>query len=146
MLTPAFHRKVMQQSFTTLAAALIAGGMISFAVSWSACAQQSAIKRTVLATADQSATDSGAMWVAEIAPGASTGRHTHPTPRFVYVLEGAVVLEMDGKPPRTFTVGEGFVEPPGEVHNFRNASATAPAKAIGFQVAPKGMPLQTNVP
>jgi len=145
MLTPAFHRKVIQKSFTTSAAAVIAGWMIS-SVSWSACAQQSAIKRTDLATADQSATDAGAMWVAEIAPGASTGRHTHPTPRFVYVLEGAVVLEMDGKPPRTFTVGEGFVEPPGEVHNFRNASTTAPAKAIGFQIAPKGMPLQTTVP
>jgi len=52
------------------------------------------------------------------------------------------VLEMDGKPPRTFTVGEGFVEPPDEVHNFRNASTTAPAKAIGFQIAPKGTPLQ----
>src|SRR5215469_3480953 len=45
----------------------------------------------------------------------------------------------------TFTVGEGFVEPPDEVHNFRNASTTAPAKAIGFQIAPKGTPLQKNV-
>jgi quercetin dioxygenase-like cupin family protein len=136
----------MQKSITTSAAALIMGGIISFAASWSACAQQPTIKRTDLATADQSATDAGAMWAAEIAPGASTGRHTHPAPRFVYVLEGSVVLEMDGKPPRTFTVGEGFVEPPGEVHNFRNASTTAPAKAIGFQIAPKGTPLQTNVP
>ena len=136
----------MQKSSTTSAAAFIMGGIISFAASWSACAQQPTIKRTDLATADQSATDAAAMWVAEIAPGGSTGRHTHPTPRFVYVAEGSVVLEMDGKPPRTFTVGEGFVEPPGEVHNFRNGSTTAPAKAIGFQIAPKGTPLQTTVP
>jgi quercetin dioxygenase-like cupin family protein len=136
----------MQNSITTSAGALIVGGIIFFAASWSACAQQPTIKRTDLATADQSATDTGAMWIAEVAPGGSTGRHTHPTPRFVYVLEGAVVLEMDGKPPRTFTVGEGFVEPPGDVHNFRNASTTATAKAIGFQIAPKGTPLQTNVP
>lgn len=131
----------MQKSIS--AAAFMIGGIISFTASWSACAQQ---PTTDLATADQSATEAGAMWVGEIAPGGSTGRHTHPTPRFVYVVEGSVVLEMDGKPPRTFTVGEGFVEPPGEVHNLRNASTTAPAKGIGFQVAPKGTPLQTNVP
>ena len=107
----------------------------------SANAQQATIKRTDLATADH-ATDSGALWIADIGPGAATGRHTHPTPRFVYVLEGSVVLEVDGKPARTFGAGEGFAEAPGEVHNFRNASTTAPAKALGFQVAPKGTPLQ----
>ena len=111
----------------------------------SAHAQQATIKRTDIATADQSTTDAGALWIADIPPGGATGRHTHPTPRFVYVLEGSVILEMDGKPPQTFGSGEGFVELPGMVHNFRNASASAPAKALGFQVAPKGTPLQTNV-
>ena len=48
------------------------------------------------------------IWVVGIAPGAATGKHTHPTPRFVYVLEGAVVLEMDGKPPQTFKGRVGF--------------------------------------
>jgi hypothetical protein len=56
-----------------------------------------------------------------------------------------VILEMDGHPPRTFRAGEAFAELPGMVHNFRNASASDPAKALGFQVAPKGAPLQTNV-
>ena len=51
-------------------------------------AQQATIKRTDLAKADQSATDAGALWIADIPPGGATGRHTHPTPRFVYVLEG----------------------------------------------------------
>jgi quercetin dioxygenase-like cupin family protein len=108
-------------------------------------AQQATVKRTDLATADQSATDAGALWVADIPPGGATGRHTHPTPRFVYVLEGSVILEMDGKPPQTFKSGEGFAEPAAVVHNFRNASTSAPAKAIGFQVAPKGMPHQSNI-
>ena len=26
------------------------------------------------------------VWVADIPPSASTGRHSHPTPRFVYVI------------------------------------------------------------
>ena len=68
------------------------------------------------------------------------------TPRFVYVIEGAVVYEVDGKQPQTFKTGEAYVEMPGEVHNFRNASTTQPAKALGFQYANKGQPLQTNAP
>jgi len=60
-------------------------------------------------------------------------------------LEGSVILEIDGKPPQTFASGEGFAEPPGSAHNFRNASATTPAKVLGFQVAPKGVPLQANL-
>ena len=86
------------------------------------------------------------VWVADISPSASTGRHSHPTPRFVYVIEGAVVYEVDGKQPQTFKTGEAYVEMPGEVHNFRNASTTQPARALGFQYANKGQPLQTNAP
>lgn len=86
------------------------------------------------------------VWVADIPPNSSAGRHSHPTPRFVYVTEGAVVYEVDGKPPRTFVTGEAYVEMPGEIHNFRNASTTQPAKALGFQYANKGQPLQTNAP
>ena len=40
-------------------------------------AQQATIKRTDLAKADQSATDAGALWIADIPAGGATGRHTH---------------------------------------------------------------------
>jgi quercetin dioxygenase-like cupin family protein len=106
--------------------------------------QQTTIKRTDLVTAEQSAADVGALWIADIPPGSATGLHSHPSPRFVYVLEGSVVLEIEGKGAQTFVAGEGFVEPPGVVHNFHNASPNIAAKALGFQVAPKGVPLQTS--
>ena len=111
-------------------------------------AQQQPIKRTDLLKMDLAEIKDNEMhvWVADISPGAATGRHLHPTPRFVYVLEGAVVLEMDGKPPQTFKAGQAFAEAPDEVHNFRNASTTESAKALGFQYAGKGQPLQTNAP
>ena len=111
-------------------------------------AQQPPIKRTDLLETNLADLGDKEMhvWVADLAPGAATGRHTHPTPRFVYVLEGAVVLEMDGKPPQTFKSGEAFAEMPNAVHNFRNASATESAKALGFQYAGKGQPLQINAP
>jgi quercetin dioxygenase-like cupin family protein len=111
-------------------------------------AQQQSIKRTDLLKSDLAEIKDNEMnvWVADIPPGAATGRHFHPTPRFVYVLEGAVVLEMDGKPPETFKAGQAFAETPNEIHNFRNASTTEPAKALGFQYAGKGQALQTNAP
>jgi len=111
-------------------------------------AQQQPIKRTDLLKAELTEMKDSEMnvWVADVAPGAATGRHTHPTPRFVYVLEGAVVLELDGKPAQTFKAGQAFVEMPNQLHNFRNASTSEPAKALGFQYAAKGQPLQTNAP
>ena len=82
------------------------------------------------------------LWVAEIGPGASTGKHAHPTQRFVYVLEGAVTFAVDGQPAQTFHAGEAYQELPGIVHDFSNASATEPARALGVQIAAKGQPLQ----
>jgi quercetin dioxygenase-like cupin family protein len=111
-------------------------------------AQQQPIKRTDLLKLDLVEIKDNEMhvWVADIAPGAATGRHSHPTPRFVYVIEGAVVLELDGKSPQTFKAGQAYAEMPNEIHNFRNASMTEPAKALGFQYAGKGQALQINAP
>jgi len=109
-------------------------------------AQDQPIKRTDLLKVDLSELKGSEMnvWIADIAPGAETGRHSHPTPRFVYVLEGSVVLEFDGKVPKTFKAGDAFAETANSIHNFRNASTTEPAKALGFQYAEKGHPLQVN--
>jgi quercetin dioxygenase-like cupin family protein len=128
--------------------ALIAGIAFAAAGVWLANAQQPPIKRTDLLKLDLPEIKGSEMnvWVGDIAPGAATGRHSHPTPRFVYVLEGAVVLEVDGMPSQTFKVGQAFAELPNVVHNLRNASATEPAKALGFQYAAKGQALQANAP
>ena len=131
-------------SFVTLMTALALGTVGT----QSTIAQQQSIKRTDLLKLDLAEIKDNEMhvWVADIAPGAATGRHSHPTPRFVYVLVGAVVLEMDGKPPETFKAGQAFAEAPNAIHNFKNASTTEPAKALGFQYAGKGQPLQINAP
>jgi quercetin dioxygenase-like cupin family protein len=111
-----------------------------------AMAQQQPIKRTDLLKTYLGDLDGKEMqiWVAEIQPGAATGSHLHPTPRFVYVIEGTLVLELDGKPPQTYREGQAYVEMPGERHNLRNASTTEPAKALGFQYISKDQPLQIN--
>ena len=128
--------------------ALTAGIAFAAVGGWLANAQQQTIKRTDLLKVDLPEIKGSQMnlWVADIAPGGETGRHTHPTPRFVYVLEGAVTLEMDGKPSQTFKAGQAFVELPNMVHNFKNASTTEPAKGLGFQYAAEGHALQVNAP
>ena len=138
----------MAQSVIRTARVLIAAVVGCTFVGQLAYAQQQPIKRTDLLKTYLSDVEGKEMqfWVADIPPGAATGPHFHPTPRFVYVLEGAVVLELDGKPPRTYTAGQAYVEMPGERHNFRNASTTEPAKALGFQYGSKDQPLQTNAP
>jgi quercetin dioxygenase-like cupin family protein len=127
---------------------LMIGGTVMFLISSQITVGQQApvIKRTDLlktALPEMEGKDMN-VWVADIPPSASTGLHSHPTPRFVYVIEGAVVYEVDGKQPQTFKTGEAYVEMPGEVHNFRNASTTQPARALGFQYANKGQPLQNQ--
>src|SRR5580704_16863671 len=128
--------------------ALTAGIAFAAVGGWLANAQQQTIKRTDLLKVHLPDIKGSQMnvWVADIAPGGETGRHTHPTPRFVYVLEGAVTLEMDGKPSQTFKAGQAFVELPNMVHNFKNASTTEPAKGLGFQYAGEGQALQVNAP
>jgi quercetin dioxygenase-like cupin family protein len=131
------------------ASALTIGVALGVIGSPFAGAQQPTLKRTDLLKLDLGEIKDDSemnVWVADIAAGAATGRHTHPTPRFVYVIEGAVVVEMDGKPPQTFKAGQAFAEMPNEIHNLRNASGTDSAKALGFQYARKGQPLQTNAP
>ena len=75
-------------------------------------------------------------------PGAESGKHTQSGTEIVYVQEGSVVLEVQGKPPLTLKAGEAFHTSAGEVHNVKNASASAPAKALAFYVAKKGAALQ----
>jgi quercetin dioxygenase-like cupin family protein len=78
----------------------------------------------------------------ELPPGGESGKHTQAGNELVYILEGSVVLEAQGKPAVTLKAGEAFSTVAGEVHNVKNASATAPGKALAFYVAKKGTALE----
>ena len=107
-------------------------------------AREPSLKRTEVLRVDMAGMEGkeAHMWVAEIAPGAETAKHSHPTPRFVYVIEGSVTVEFEGGSPQVFTAGEAFQSKPGVEHTFRNASTTEAAKALGFQIAERDQPLQ----
>jgi quercetin dioxygenase-like cupin family protein len=76
------------------------------------------------------------------APGAGSEPHRHPGPVFGYILEGAIVSQVEPEPPVTYRAGEAFYEPPMHVHRIsRNASKTHPAKLLAFVITKKGQPL-----
>jgi len=75
-------------------------------------------------------------------PGVESGKHTQGGNEIVYIQEGAVIFEAQGKPAVTLKPGEAFTTVAGEVHNVKNASSTAPAKALAFYIAKKGAKLE----
>jgi quercetin dioxygenase-like cupin family protein len=137
----------MQRTIRLPFFALMAGIAVAAVGGWPANAQQQTIKRTDLLKVDLPDIKGSQMnvWIAEWAPGADTGRHIHPTPRFVYVLEGTITMEMEGQPAQIFKAGQSFVEMPNMVHAVKNTTAE-PAKSLAFQYAAEGQALQVNAP
>ncbi len=71
------------------------------------------------------------MSTVQYAPGGSSPRHSHNAQVFVYVLEGHVIMQVEGGPLQTLGPGETFYETPTDVHTVSaNASATEPAKLL----------------
>src|SRR5262245_47617545 len=74
-------------------------------------------------------------------PGGADEIHRHDAHAFVYVLEGSVVMQLQGAEPVKLKAGETFYEGPNDVHIVgRNASDTQPAKYVVFLVKKQGVP------
>src|SRR5499426_3656672 len=83
----------------------------------------------------------GLMLTVEYPPGGSDPIHRHNAHAFVYVLEGSVVMQLQGGKETTLTPGQTFYEGPDDVHVVgRNASQTKPAKFVVLLVKDKGAP------
>jgi quercetin dioxygenase-like cupin family protein len=129
---------------TTVLAVGIAIGMLGNQV---LLAQQAPVSRTVLQQTDLDgvAGKEIIMYRADVGPAAVAGKHHHPGPELLYVLEGSLIIEPDGQPPVTLKAGETSHIPARHVHNVRNGSTTGPAKVIVFMVGEKGQALTTPV-
>jgi quercetin dioxygenase-like cupin family protein len=74
-------------------------------------------------------------------PGASDPIHRHNAHAFVYVLEGAVVMQLKGGKEITLTPGQTFYEGPNDIHVIgRNPSTTKPAKFVVLLLKNKDAP------
>lgn len=86
-----------------------------------------------------------AMLAISIAPGGSSGRHTHPGDCYGTVVEGAVELRVEGREPRRVSTGEAWHNPRGVIHELRNVGEI-PIRVVNTLVVDKGKPRMQPVP
>ena len=128
-----------------LLAAVVVGGALGVGADRALGAQQSGIKRTILLRTDDPAGPGheAVMGIAEIAPGASAGKHRHYGIEIGYVLEGSVVIEHEGHPTITVKAGETFKND--GVHDAKN-QGDKPLRILAVYLVEKGKPLAEPVP
>nr|AIA16145.1 Cupin domain protein [uncultured bacterium] len=97
--------------------------------------------RTTLSGDD---TKESVMLAVEFAPGAGTGRHTHPGDEYTTVLEGTLELRADGREVRRVNAGDVYHNPRGLIHEARNVGDKPARVAITF-VVDKGKPVTQPV-
>jgi len=127
---------------------MMAAWMVTMTTALSAGAAAAETKVTPLMARDLvgSPGKEATMITVEYPPGWSSSPHRHDAQTFVYVLEGSVVMAVQGGKEVTLGPGETFYESPDDVHSVsRNASATKPAKFLVFMVKDKDKPTSTPV-
>jgi quercetin dioxygenase-like cupin family protein len=83
----------------------------------------------------------------KIAPGGTTGWHSHPGPSLILVVAGTVTNYMgDECAPQDYPAGTGFVDAGGsDVHMLRN-NGSATAETIAVQLLPKDAARRLEAP
>jgi len=108
-------------------------------------AQQAGIKRTDLQRHDLGVPGREVVQVrVELAPGVAFGKHTHPGEEIIYMLEGSLEYEVEGRPPITLRAGDVLFIPARTVHAARNTGRSNGAELATY-VVEKGKPLLTMV-
>lgn len=103
-------------------------------------------KRTDLQRHDLSAPGREVVQVrVDFDPGYVSPKHKHPGEEIIYVLEGTVEYQIEGKPAATYKAGEVLFVPAGAVHWAKNVGKGNGAELATY-VVEKGKPLITLVP
>jgi quercetin dioxygenase-like cupin family protein len=107
----------------------------------SAGAQQAGIKRTELQRYDLSVAGREAIQVRiDFASGSEFGKHSHPGEEIIYVLEGSIRYEVEGKAPVILKGGDVLFIPAGTIHAAKNAGTTN-ASELATYIVEKGKQL-----
>ena len=132
----------MKTSQLMAVAVLLVGSGLALHV---ARAQQPGIKRTDLQRHDLGVPGREVVQVrVDFAPGVAFGKHTHPGEEIVYVLEGSLEYQVEGKPPVTLKAGQVLFIPAGTVHAAKNVGSGNGAELATY-VVEKGKPLVVMV-
>lgn len=121
----------------TMAALIVGSGLTLYVVR----AQQSGTKRTELQRHDLSVSGREVVQVrVDLAPGAVAPRHSHPGEEIVYVIEGSLEYQVDGRPAVTLKAGEVLFIPAGAIHAAKNVGVGNGAELATY-IVEKGKPL-----
>jgi quercetin dioxygenase-like cupin family protein len=104
-------------------------------------AQQPGIKRTDLQRHDLSVPGRQVIQVrVDLAPGVAFGKHSHPGEEIIYVIEGSLEYEVEGRPTVTLKAGEVLFIPAGTIHAAKNVGGGNGAELATY-IVEKGKPL-----
>src|SRR5262245_22540557 len=118
--------------------------IVGASVAAGAAQQQAGTKRTDLQRHDLSAPGREMIQVrVDFDPGYAAPRHTHPGEEIIYVLEGTLEYQIDGKP-TTVKPGDVLFVPAETVHSVKNIG-TGHGAELATYVVEKGKPLITLV-
>jgi quercetin dioxygenase-like cupin family protein len=110
-----------------------------------AIAQQKGLRRTDLQQHDLSIPEREVIQVrVDFDAGVVAARHSHPGEEIVYVIEGSIEYQIDGKSPVTLKAGEVLFIPAGAVHSAKNVGSGNGAELATY-IVEKGKPLITLV-
>lgn len=73
----------------------------------------------------------------EIKPGGETGRHYHPGPTYMYVLEGVLVVELDDGTRKEYSAGQALLEDGKVWVNNRNPGSS-PTRFLAVILGERG--------
>jgi quercetin dioxygenase-like cupin family protein len=117
---------------------LIIGG--GFALRESRAQKQSDITRTELQQHDLSVSGREVVQVrVDIPVGMAFPKHSHPGEEVVYMIEGVLEYQLEGRPPVTLKAGEVLFIPTGTVHAVRNVGSVNGAELATY-IVEKGKP------
>ena len=108
-------------------------------------AQQPGIKRIDLQRHDLSVSGREVIQARiDFERGALAPKHTHPGEEIIYVLEGSLEYQVEGRPPVTLRAGEVLFIPARTIHAAKNVGSGNGAELATY-VVDKGKPLITVV-
>jgi quercetin dioxygenase-like cupin family protein len=120
---------------------IVAVALAVLTISCSSMAQQPVTKRIELQRHDISISGREAIQLrVDFAPGSKFGNHTHPGEEVIYVLEGLLEYEIEGKPTVTLKAGDVLFIPVGTIHSAKNIGTTNAAE-LGTFIVEKKKPL-----
>jgi quercetin dioxygenase-like cupin family protein len=131
----------MKKKKNFLSSTIAIAALATLTLPASSLAQQSGIKRTDLQQHDLSILGREVIQArVDLDPGVVFPKHTHPGEEIIYVLEGLLEYQIEGKPPVTAKAGDVLFIPAGAVHTAKNVGC-GKASELATYVVEKGKPL-----